>query len=80
MIKIFAEIGFGNESFLSTEIENGKKEYRINKFVKPNKISGFYIRTWIFRKVFVASTYNVFSINNKDKNKFKFLFGIEGIN
>ena len=79
MKKIFAEIGFGNESFLSTEIESGKNEHRINKFVKPNIINGFYIRIWIFKKVFVASTYNGFSINNKSRNKIKILFGIEGI-
>ena len=77
--KIFAEIGFGNESFLSTEVEYGKKEYRINKFVKPKKIKGFYIRIWILKKVFVASTYNGFSLNNKSKNKLKILFGIEGL-
>lgn len=79
MKKIFVEVGFGNENFLSTEIEENKIEYRINKFVRPNKINWFYIRIWILKKVFVISTYNGFNINNKNKNKFKFLFGIEGI-
>ena len=28
MRRVYAEVGIGNESFLSTEIEQGKKEYR----------------------------------------------------
>lgn len=78
--KLFAEIGFGNESFLSTEVEHDKKEYRINKFVKPKIINGFYIRVWIFKTVIVLSTYGGLKFKRKDKNKLKFLFGIEGVN
>ena len=78
MKKIFAEIGFGNESFLSTEFEKGKREYRISKFIKPKKIRGFYFRLWIFKKVLVLSTYNGISLNDKGRNKFKIIFGIEG--
>lgn len=78
--KIFAEIGFGNESFLSTEFESDKKEFRLNKFIKPKIINGFYIRIWILKRVFVISTYNGFSVNGKNKNKFKLIFGIEGTN
>lgn len=33
MKRIFAEIGFGNETFLSTEIEEGENEYRIPEFI-----------------------------------------------
>ena len=58
--KIYAEIGFGNESFLSTEIEEGNKEYRIDRFIIPRKIQGFYVRIWILRNVFVLSSENGF--------------------
>ena len=78
MKKIFAEVGFGNESFLSTEIEQGKKEYRISKFLIPREINGFYLRIIIFGTVLILSTYDGLKIK-KNRKKFKFLFGIEGI-
>ena len=40
MKKVFAEVGFGNDSFFSTEFEEGDDEYRIPKFIKPSKIEG----------------------------------------
>jgi hypothetical protein len=79
MKKIFAEIGFGNDTFLSTEIEEGEREYRIPKFDKPKHINGYYFRFWIFKTVFVLSTNNGFEIKRKDRNKLKILFGISGI-
>lgn len=33
MKKVFAEIGFGNDTFLSTEFEEENSEYRVPKFV-----------------------------------------------
>ena len=75
--EIYAEIGIGNETFISTEIEEGKKEYRVNKFIKPKKIISYYIRIWILKKVLVLAT-NRISLSNKPKNKFKFLFGVHG--
>jgi len=77
--KVFAEIGFGNESFISTEIENKKREYRVKKFVTPEKITELYIRIWLFKRVLVLSTKG-FSIKKKNKFKFKFLFGIGDFN
>ena len=44
MKKIFAEIGFGNDTFLSTEIEEANNEYRIPKLILPKKIDGFYLK------------------------------------
>ncbi|MBS3093856.1 DUF3977 family protein [Candidatus Pacearchaeota archaeon] len=78
MKKIYAEAGYGNKTFLSTEIEEGKREYRIPRFIIPKKIESFYIRIWIFKKVYVFSTKNGFEINKKSKNKFKVIFGIAG--
>ncbi|MBP6855816.1 MAG: DUF3977 family protein [Candidatus Pacebacteria bacterium] len=80
MEKVFAEIGFGNDTFLSTEIENGDDEYRIPKFVKPRIISGCYLRFWVFKTVFILSTNSGFEIKKKDRNKLKILFGISGTN
>lgn len=78
MKRVFAEIGFGNKSFLSTEFEDGRKEYRINKFVKPKKIKDYYIRIWLFKIIFIFSTSDLFNVKKKDRNKFKIVFGIGG--
>ena len=77
--KIYAEIGFGNDTFISTEVEKGKKEYRMDEFIKPKKVNGIYLRIWVLKKVLIISTYNGFKIITKNKNKFKLLFGVEGI-
>ena len=78
MKKIYAEIGFGNKTFLSTEIENKDKEYRINRFIRPKQIKGIYIRIWILKRVLILSTCNGISLNRKNKNRIKFIFGIQG--
>lgn len=78
MEKIFAEIGIGNDTFLSTEVENGDKEYRIPMFVKPKIIKGYYLRFWIFKSVFILSTNSGFEVTKKNKNKLKILFGVSG--
>ena len=78
MKKVYAEIGFGNDTFLSTEIEEGDSEYRVPKFSMPPKINGYYFRFWIFKKVFIFSTNHGFETKNKDRNKLKILFGISG--
>ena len=80
MKKVFPEIGFGNETFLSTEFEEGEYEYRVSKFILPEKIKGFYFRIWILKKVLIISTNNYFEIKKKDKNKLKIVFGVNGIN
>ncbi len=80
MRKIYAEIGFGNETFLSTEIEEGTKEYRVSKFIIPKKISGIYFRFWIFKKIIILSSKNGLVFQNKDRNKIKILFGVQGTN
>ncbi|MEK7564834.1 MAG: DUF3977 family protein [Patescibacteria group bacterium] len=79
MKKVFAEIGFGNNTFFSTEFEEDDgSEYRVPKFIKPLKITGFYFRFWIFKKVFILSTNRGFNTMKKDRNKLKILFGVSG--
>lgn len=78
MKKVFAEIGLGNNTFLSTEIEEKDNEYRIPKFIKPQKILDYYFRLWIFKTVLILSTNRGFKIMKKDRNKFKILFGVSG--
>lgn len=78
MKDVYAEIGFGNDSFLSTEFEEGKSEYRISKFILPQQIHGIYLRFWIVKTVFIFSTFNGFERKKKTKNKLKILFGVSG--
>ncbi len=77
-LKIFAEIGYGNPNFLSTEIEKGEQEKRVSRFVIPPKIEGIYFRFWVGKRVLVLSTKNGFSLKKKDRVKLKILFGVEG--
>lgn len=79
MKKSYSEIGFGNNSFLSTEIEDGKREYRISKFLIPKKILGIYLRIWILEKAFIISSKDGIKLQNRDSRKFKLLFGLDGM-
>ena len=76
--KIFAELGYGNATFCNTEIEKGKYEHRLGKFIIPKKIEGIYFRFWVLKRVFVLSTNKGFSFAKKDRVRLKILFGIEG--
>ena len=78
MKRIFAEIGFGNKNFLSTEFEEGKKEHRIRGFIRPRKIMDFYVRFCFLKTEIILSTKDILKIKKKDENRFKLLFGIGG--
>lgn len=79
MKKVFAEIGIGNKTFLSTEIEEGRAEYRIPKFILAKKVEGYYFRLWIFRRVIIFSTNEGIKLQKKTGNHFKILLGISDI-
>ena len=76
--KIYAELGIGNSSFFSTEVERGELELRVSKFIIPPKIDGIYIRIWMYKYVVAFSTNRFVNWQRKSKIKFKCLFGIEG--
>ncbi len=76
--KIFSELGYGNAIFYNTEIEKGKYEHRLPMFIVPKKIEGIYFRFWVWKRVFVVSSNNGFSLSRKDRVKLKILFGVEG--
>ncbi|MFA5942487.1 MAG: DUF3977 family protein [Candidatus Paceibacterota bacterium] len=80
MKKVFAEAGMGNGTFFSTEFEEGESEYRVLKFIRPDKVDGYYLRFWLFKTVFVLSTNHGFEMKKKDRNRLKILFGIGGEN
>ena len=78
-MKIYAEVGFGNETFCSTEYEDGDREYRVSSFTKPPHVTEYYVRIWIRKTVYIFSTSEGFKKVSKDKNRFKFLFGVGGV-
>jgi hypothetical protein len=80
MKRVFAEMGLGNDTFLSTEFEEGDTEYRVPKFVLPSKMNGIYFRFWLFKNVFILSSNHGFEVKKKDRNMMKLLFGISGEN
>jgi len=79
MKKIYAEIGIGNKSFLSTEIEEKNKEFRIRTFIFPEKLKEIYFRLWVFRFVIILSFFKGIFLRKKSKNNFKFLIGFGGV-
>jgi len=78
MKRVYAEIGLGNGSFLSTEIEENGKEYRISEFIKPQKIDDYYLRIWVLKRIFIFSTKDGLKTSRKDINKFKIVLGFGG--
>ena len=78
MKKIYAEVGIGNKSFFSTEIEKENKEYRIKKFLIPNHLEEIYIRLWLFKLVLIISFFKGVKLKKKDQPKFKLVLGVGG--
>jgi len=78
-LKVFTEIGYGNGSFFSTEIEKGEREHRLKKFILPKSINSFYFRIWLGKNNYVCSSLKpFFFIKPKGRVEFKILFGIFG--
>lgn len=78
--KIFSEVGIGNCSFFSTEIENGAKEKRIKGFIRPKKIVSYYFRIWILKKVLIVDSKEGIKLKKGKENRIKILIGIHGEN
>jgi len=76
--RVYSEIGFGNDTFLSTEIEKGKTEIRKKGFILPKMIREFYLRIWINYTVLIISTRDGLKLKKKDKIRYKLIFGIGG--
>src|SRR3989344_5393964 len=55
MKKIYTEIGIGNDSFFSTEIEDKNREIRIKRFFLPKLVTGIYIRIWVLKKELIIN-------------------------
>ena len=74
----YIEIGIGNESFISTEIEENGREYRIRGWHRLSKIEDLYLRCWIGKTVWVLSSRDGLKKMFKRRKYFKLLIGIAG--
>lgn len=77
-MRIFTEIGFGNASFINTEIEIGDRERRVRGCVRMH-VQGVYLRVWIGRRVWILSTRQGYKTMMKNRSTFKLLLGFEGV-
>lgn len=78
MKQVYAEMGIGNETFLSTEIEEGGHERRIKGFHLPKKITDVYVRIWVGKRVMIVSTKDGVKFVRKEKQGLKILVGVGG--
>jgi uncharacterized protein DUF3977 len=76
--KVFTELGYGNPSFISTEVElPDGREYRQAGFVRI-WIEGVYLRIWLGTRVFILSSQDGLKMQRKDRKAIKMLVGIQG--
>lgn len=76
---VFTEIGIGNKTFISTEMENpvSGAEVRVPGFVKMD-VEGFYLRFWLGKRVTILSSKDGVKVQRKTTSRFKILFGVQG--
>lgn len=78
-LKIYTEIGYGNPTFINTEIEYPDgTEKRIPGFKKMN-VNDLYFRVWLGTEVYILSTKDGFKKQIKNRSNLKILFGIQGV-
>jgi hypothetical protein len=73
----YSEIGFGNDTFISTEFEVGVKEWR-EKGWKIKKVSSLYLRVWIGKIQVILDSREGLKLSKKSKVEVKILFGAKG--
>ena len=74
-MKIYSEIGYGNDTFVSSEIEyDDGTEVRVKGFLVKS-VTAVYFRLWVKKTVFIYSSREGFKTVFKSKNKFKLIIG-----
>lgn len=74
-MQIYTEVGVGNKSFISTEIEMGEGEYRVRGFVMGKFVS-LYLRVWIGRRVVIVDSREGVKFQSKGRSTVKVLLGV----
>lgn len=74
----YIEFGIGNRWLLRTEVElNNDYEFEVKGILGGIIYKSIYCRIWIGKRVYIFDTEEGFKIKNKNKNKFKLIFGIK---
>jgi hypothetical protein len=68
----YTEFGYGNDSMMSTELED---EMRIRGIIS-GKINSIYLRVWVNKKVFIIDSKEGIKIQYKNKKCFKVIIGV----
>lgn len=74
-MQVYAEAGFGNKNFLSTEYEDEETEHRQKGFTVHQFISA-YARIWIGTQVYIIDTQEGIKHQKKRQRKCKLIIGI----
>ena len=77
-VKVFTEIGFGNDTFVNTETEYPDGSEERQKGVVKMNLKAIYFRIWLGNKVFILASNEGFKLTQKSKKRFKVLFVLEG--
>lgn len=73
----YIEFGIGNRWFIRTETElSDGTEFEEKGIVRPIKFRSVYLRIWIRMTVVILDTKQGLKITKKNRNDFKFIFGI----
>lgn len=74
----YIELGIGNNYLLRTEVElDNDYEFEVKGILGGIRFKSLYFRIWIGKRVYIFDTEEGFKIKNKNKNKFKMIFGIK---
>ena len=78
-MKLYTEVGIGNETFLSTEYEDESgDEYRRNGF-RFASVQSIYLRVWIAHRVIIVDSKEGIKVKTRSRAAFKLLFGIVSV-
>jgi hypothetical protein len=79
LLRAYREIGYGNATFVSTEIEYADgAEVRRQGCVPFYNITEIYLRVWIGKTVYALSSRHGWNIRTRPRKALKILFGIGG--
>lgn len=74
----YIELGIGNKYLLRTEVElDNDYEFEVKGILGGIRFKSLYFRIWIGKRVYIFDIEEGFKIKNKNKNKFKMIFGIK---
>lgn len=74
----YFEIGIGNKWLVRTEIElTDDYEFEEKGLLGGLYYISSYFRIWIGKRVYIFDTKEGFKIKNKNKRKFKIIFGVK---